>query len=229
MATQVPPKKNAEFIFYIGLVSQADTKVFQSNPTLAAGDFKVSIDGGALANLNTLPDVDPDNSKAVKVLLSSSEMNGDNIQVIGSDASGAEWCDILINIQTTTKQVDDLSTQTSVDSVQTDTNDIQTRLPAALVSGKIDAYLNAAGLDADAVTEIQASIAALLTATVADSTPADGTRPSIASGILMITRFLMEKGLSGVTLTVNKEDGSTPVMTFTLDSATNPTSITRAS
>lgn len=229
MATQVPPKKNAEFIFYIGLVSQADTKVFQSNPTLAAGDFKVSIDGGALANLNTLPDVDPDNSKAVKVLLSSSEMNGDNIQVIGSDASGAEWCDILINIQTTTKQVDDLSTQTSVDSVQTDTNDIQTRLPAALVSGKIDAYLNAAGLDADAVTEIQASIAALLTATVADSTPADGTRPSIASGILMITRFLMEKGLSGVTLTVNKEDGSTPVMTFTLDSAANPTSITRAS
>lgn len=43
-------------------------------------------------------------------------------------------------------------------SVQSDTNDIQARLPAALVSGKIPASLTAAGLDTDAVTEIVTAI-----------------------------------------------------------------------
>lgn len=109
MPSYVTPKKNVEFIFYVGLVSQGDTKTFQSNPTLASGDFKVSIDGGSLNNLTTLPAVTPASSKLVKVTVSSSEMNGDNIQVIGSDAAGAEWCDIIINIQTTARQVDDLA------------------------------------------------------------------------------------------------------------------------
>jgi hypothetical protein len=49
--------------------------------------------------------------------------------------------------------------QGEVDGIQADTEDIQARLPAALVGGKIDANLNAAGLDADAVTEIQSGLA----------------------------------------------------------------------
>lgn len=108
MPSYVPPKRATELIFYIGLVSQADTKVFQSNPTIAAGDFKVSIDGGALANPATLPAVTPASSKAVKVVLSADEMTGDNIQLICSDAAGSEWCDALINIQTTVQQIDNL-------------------------------------------------------------------------------------------------------------------------
>ena len=82
MASQVFPKKNAAFTFYIGLVDQADTKLFKSSATLAAGDFKVSIDGAALNNLATLPSVNPAASKLVLVSLSAAEMNGDNIQVI---------------------------------------------------------------------------------------------------------------------------------------------------
>lgn len=108
MPSFVTPKKNTEFIFYISLVDQADTKLFKSNPTIAAGDFKVSTDGGALGNPATLPAVTPASSKAVKVTLSASEMNGDNIVLIGSDAAGAEWCDISINIQTTQQQIDNL-------------------------------------------------------------------------------------------------------------------------
>ena len=171
MATYVPAKRATEFIFYIGLRSQADSTVLQSNPTIAAGDFKVSIDGGALANPATLPAVTPASSKMVKVTLSTSEMTGDNITLIGSDASGAEWMDILVNIQTTARQVDDLAFPTtsgrSLDvtatgaagidwgnvenptttvglsgttvktatDVETDTADIQTRLPAALTAG----------------------------------------------------------------------------------------------
>jgi hypothetical protein len=108
MTTYVPAKKNTEYIFYISLVSQS-TGQFQANPTLAAGDFKVSKDGGALANLTTLPAVTPAASKAVKVTLSSTEMNADNVVVIGSDAAGAEWDDVFINIQTSVSQIDDLS------------------------------------------------------------------------------------------------------------------------
>src|SRR5215471_4608943 len=113
MATQVPPKKNTAFVCYVSLTSQASPFVFQSNPTLATGDAKVSIDGGSLNNLATLPDVDPDSSKLVKIALSSSEMNGDNIQVVLSDAAGAEWCDVIINIQTTARQIDDLAFPTT--------------------------------------------------------------------------------------------------------------------
>ncbi len=122
MASFVTPKKNTAFTFYIGLVSQANPLIFQANPTLATGDAKVSIDGAALGNLTTLPDVDPDSSKLVKIALSSSEMNGDNIQVILSDAAAAEWCDVIINIQTTAGQIDDLANFTAIlpDSVATD-------------------------------------------------------------------------------------------------------------
>ena len=109
MPSYIFPKKNTEFVFYIGLVQQADTKLFQSNPTIAAGDFKVSTDGGALANPATLPAVTPGSSKLVKVTLSASEMNGDNVMLIGSDAAGAEWCDIIVNIQTALRQADDLA------------------------------------------------------------------------------------------------------------------------
>ncbi len=144
MATYVPPKRATELIFYIGLVSQADTKLFQTNPTIQAGDFKVSIDGGALNNPTTLPSVLPAGSKAVKVTLSTAEMTGDNIQLICSDAAGAEWCDVLINIQTVTKQSDDLATPANVntevvDCLAVDTYAEPTGAPAATttIAGKL--------------------------------------------------------------------------------------------
>mgnify|MGYP001581743108 CR=1 FL=1 len=179
MASYVTPKRATEFIFYVGLVSQANTKIFQANPTIAAGDFKVSIDGGALNNPTTIPTVTPAAGKAVKITLSASEMTGDNIQVICSDAAGDEWCDCEINIQTSDNQMNDLA------------------------------------------------LATAFTTIVPDSTATAGSRPTINQAMLMITRFLMEKGLVGTTMTVNKEDGTTANMTFTLDSATNPTTISR--
>lgn len=108
MASYVTPKKNTAFIMYTALVSQADTKLLKSGPTLAAGDFKVSIDGGAFANLATLPTNTP-SGVALKISLSSGEMNGDNILIACIDAAGAEWCDQAINIQTSARQIDDLT------------------------------------------------------------------------------------------------------------------------
>lgn len=178
MPSFVTPKKNTEFIFYASLVSRANTQVFQANPTIAAGDFKVSTGGAALANLATLPSVDPAGSKLVKFTVSASEMNADNIQIIGSDAAGDEWCDITINIQPTARQIDDLQYPTYQ---------------------------------------------------VADSVPADGSRPTVEQALYMLVQFLTERSVAGTTMTVKKPDGTTALMTFTLNDATNPTSVTRAS
>jgi hypothetical protein len=104
-----PPKKNTAFICYVGLVSQANTKILQVSPTLAAGDVKVAIDDGAPNNLATLPVVDTDFTKRVKVALSAAEMNGDRISIVFADAAGAEWCDLIIDIATSVRQVDDLA------------------------------------------------------------------------------------------------------------------------
>lgn len=104
-----PPKKNEAFIFYVSLISQANTKIAHVNPTLAAGDVKVAVDDAAPANLTTLPVVDADYTKRVKVAMSAAEMNGDRITVVFSDAAGAEWCDLVIDIPTSVRQVDDLA------------------------------------------------------------------------------------------------------------------------
>lgn len=69
---------------------------------------------------------------------------------------------------------------------------------------------------------------ALKTDTIPDSYSADGSQPTIAQAVLEILQMMQEKSISGTTLTVKKPDGSTSAMTFTLDSATAPTSITRA-
>jgi len=113
MPSYVPPKKNTAYVFYVSLISQANTKIAHVNPTLVAGDVKVAVDDAAPANLATLPVVDADFTKRVKVSLSTAEMNGDNITVIFSDAAGAEWCDLTVNIQTTATQIDNLVRSTT--------------------------------------------------------------------------------------------------------------------
>jgi hypothetical protein len=43
----------------------------------------------------------------------------------------------------------------------------------------------------------------------------------------MIVQFLLERAVSGTTCTVKKVDGSTTLMTLTLNDGTSPTEITR--
>lgn len=117
MPSYVPPKRATAYVFFVSLVSQANTKVMQSSATLAAGDVKVSKDGGALANLTTLPAVTPGSSKLIQVDLSAAEMTADNVTLIFSDAAGSEWCDLTVNIRTTAQQIDDLATQASVNTI----------------------------------------------------------------------------------------------------------------
>ncbi len=98
--------------------------------------------------------------------------------------------DGLASFNVTARDIDDLATSASITAVQADTDDIQARLPAALVGGKMDSHVNdiaanaitaasiatdaidADAIKADAVTEIQVGLAtssALATAQTAIS------------------------------------------------------------
>ncbi len=66
------------------------------------------------------------------------------------------------------------------------------------------------------------------TSQMTEAYAADNTAPTLAQALFMIQQFQQEKAIAATTMTVKKLDGSTTAATFTLDSATAPTSITRA-
>lgn len=69
---------------------------------------------------------------------------------------------------------------------------------------------------------------AVLTTAMTESYAADGATFTLAQGMYMLWSSLSEFAIASTTITAKKLDGSTTAMTFTLDSATIPTSRTRA-
>lgn len=295
MATYVPPKRGVALTFYVSLVSQANTKLMQVNPTLAAGDVQISKDGGAFANLTTLPAVTPAAGRAVKVDLSATEMTADNVVVQFVDAAGAEWCDLFVGIQTAARQIDDLATPTNITAATGVTLAAVTHTGAVIptvsavtgltpsnldvaVSSRMATYahptgflaatfpagtvanttnitggtittttnltnlpaipanwLTAAGIAADAITAAKLAAdasteiaAAVNTVALVESYRANGAQGTLTQLLYEILAHLTEASIAGTTKTVKKIDHTTVAATATLDSATAPTSITRA-
>jgi hypothetical protein len=97
-----PPTKNEDFIMYVALNDMNVAGSFKANPTIATSDWKISKDGGSLADLTTLPTVAPAGSIWVKITLSNTEMNADSVSIQGIDqTSPKEWADFALNIPTT--------------------------------------------------------------------------------------------------------------------------------
>ena len=97
-----PPTKGEDFQFDICLRDAGVPARFKSNPTLAAGDVKISKDNGSLANLATLPSVSPASSVIVASALTATEMTADKVTVVFSDQTDPpEWCDFALTIITT--------------------------------------------------------------------------------------------------------------------------------
>ena len=117
------PVKGVAYTFFTYLVSQAASNTFQVNPTISTGDFQISIDGAAFTNLSTTPTVNPAGSVGVLVSLSAAEMTGDKIQVVGLDATGAEWYDVAAFLDVPTG-----SEETVVDILEGDHEESRTTL-----------------------------------------------------------------------------------------------------
>ena len=94
--------------------------------------------------------------------------------------------------------------------------------------GAAGAGLTAIPWNASWDAEVQSEVEDALDVTLADSTVADGSRPTLRQCALALYRFLFERSISGTTMTVYKEDGATAVMTFTLNDSADPSSTTRA-
>lgn len=97
-----PPVKNEDFIIGVGVADATNSTDLKTNPTIAAGDWQVSKDFGAFANLTTLPTVSPAGSQQIKITLSATEMNADVVTIRGVDQTAdKEWADFILAIPTT--------------------------------------------------------------------------------------------------------------------------------
>lgn len=73
-----------------------------------------------------------------------------------------------------------------------------------------------------------ATVSAILTTQMTESYRADGAAPTLAQASCELLAHMGEAAISSTTKTIKKFDGTTTAETFTLDSATAPTTITRA-
>lgn len=96
-------------------------------------------------------------------------------------------------------------------------------------SGLADANAVKVGPSGSGTAQTAKDLGTLLTTAMTESYNTDGAAPTPAQALFLILQMLTEKSISSTTLTVKKLDGSTTAATFTLNDATNPTSITRAS
>lgn len=141
------PIKNAGYRFYVGLISQANENFFVSSPTLAAGDVMLSINGGALQAITTLPTVTPAGGPIVQVDLSQVEMNADNVVVVFHDVAGAQWRDLIVSLSPANASLADSFAA------------VIAAMPVAAGSGTIaHTYTVTSSVDASPVAEVQVSV-----------------------------------------------------------------------
>lgn len=99
-------KRGAAFSFVVTLESVNGG--IKTTPTIATGDFKLSIDGSPLSNLASNPVETPAGSGMMVVSLTQAEMSGDRIVVRWVDQAGNEWRDGSLEIITRQVTVDEL-------------------------------------------------------------------------------------------------------------------------
>lgn len=97
-----------------------------------------------------------------------------------------------------------------------------TRSAVGLASANLDAQFDALPTAAEIVSAIMADV-------ITESYRANGAAPTLPQFMSEVLAHLGEASISGTTKTIKKFDRTTTAETYTLDSATSPTSITRAS
>lgn len=108
--------------FSVGDASNPDD--WKVNPTIAAGDFLVSTDGGTKVNLATLPVVTPAGSDEIRISLSAAEMNGAQVVVSAKDVAGAEWQQAKLTITIPTGNSETTNDLLAGDITETSTSQI---------------------------------------------------------------------------------------------------------
>ncbi len=137
------PQKSVAFTTDVPLIDKNDSSQFLLNPTIAAGDFKVSVDGGAYGNMDNLPAVTPGASRTVRLIFSANEMSGENLTMLGIDVAGDEWQDVFIAINIPVSTVDNVFDVMEGDHVESSTSLVVNKkdTTTALINKKITGSL----------------------------------------------------------------------------------------
>lgn len=183
----------------------------------------ISLDFAAPAQTN---DVNPTELDAVNAPgwyvfdLTQAESNAE-VLVLAPKSVTADILIDQVQVVTQDASISSRATQASVDVVDGIVNNILddtgTDIPASITALN---DLSAAEVNAEVVD-------ALATDVIADSIPADGSRPTIAQALYMLVQYMNERSVSTTTVTVKKPDGASTLYTLTLDDASDPTSVTR--
>jgi hypothetical protein len=171
--------------------------------TSYVGATKVATVGEAWAT-------NPDNTSVFTLLPNRAMVSKMLTDVLDANALAAS---AVAEIQT------GLATSAALAVVQADTDDIQTRLPAALTGGRMDSsvgamaanVLTAAALAADAAAEIAAAVGSLTSAELAAIPGVGGTLQQKLDYIFEMMRHKITQ--TAVTQTLFKDNGVTPLGT----------------
>jgi hypothetical protein len=182
----------------------------------------VNVDNRVSALVSQVSDIDS------QVLLNASLISDVDSQITLNTATLSTLASLVSDVdsQLTVNYdlISDVDSQLTVNYDLISDVDSQVNANYELISD-VDSQLT---LTQSALSDVESAVDALFTTAITESYSADGAAPTVAQALSYIMQILGEFSISGTTLTVKKLDGSTEAMTFTLDDATNPTSITRA-
>ena len=151
------PISGSAYTFSLSLFSQATGDVV-ANPTLAAGDFNISTDGGAFAALDTTPAVTPAGGRVVEFNLTSAEVGTAHFCIQCIDAAGAEWKTLMYHetvgdASDFKADVSGLATATALGIVDgkctstlTNTVNIETKTDTIISTGSTGPWTTASGI-----------------------------------------------------------------------------------
>jgi hypothetical protein len=194
------PKKNAAFTLSFPLVAYSATNVlppdYQTGLTVAASDFKVSIDGSAFANVTNTPVETPSGGLSYVLALTAAEMNGDVIVVRGVSTAGPPkaYQDTYLEIFTRSATINDLPLATDYTSARAAKLDNLDVAVSSRADGSVYTSARAAKLDnldvpvssrADGAAYTGPRAAALDNLDVAVSSRADGAEYTTARAVAL--------------------------------------------
>ena len=125
------------------LEDQGNAGLWKANPTIAAGDFQISVNGGAFSNVDNIPTVTPAAGRRVALVISAAETTaagaGGLLYIQGVDAAGDEWYDVGFSVRVVASSGDVAQTGADGDTLETLSDEI------AAVDGKVDTILGQTG------------------------------------------------------------------------------------
>ena len=239
-------KQSTAYTFRFGpFLDDTDGKTAETGLTISQADVRLSKNGGNFAQKNESSSSSHDEIGYYIVVLDTTDTNTVGELLVAVHESGA--LPVFKTFQVVEEAIYDAvfaasatlitkidAIDTVVDAVKVVTDAISTNgsgLSAVPWNSSWDAEVQSECTDAlnayDPPTK--AEMDAMWTTAMTESYASDGAAMTPAQALYMILCAVSEFAISSTTITGKKLDGSTTAMTWTINSASSPTSRTRAS